>query len=86
MRARAQGDAEERLRDEFAEIETTRETLMAVVQQLPPAVRQRAGETWKAVVKQVVGLEKLLRKRGHLGAEKDRRGASVPNAKPSDEK
>ncbi|SFE85634.1 plasmid recombination protein [Roseivivax sediminis] len=86
MRARAQGDAEERLREEFAEIETTRETLMAVVQHLPPAVRQRAGETWKAVVKQVVGLERLLRKRGHLGAEEDRRGDADPNAKASNEK
>jgi hypothetical protein len=86
MRARAQRDAEERLHDEFAEIETTRETLMAVVQHLPPSVRQRAGETWRAVAKQIVGLEKLLRKRGHLGAEKDLRGASGSNPKASDEK
>ncbi len=66
LQARAKIEAEERLRDEFAEIETTREALMAVVQRLPPAFRKRLGTTWKATAKQVVGLQWLLLKRGHL--------------------
>lgn len=86
LRARAQGDAEERLRQEFAEIETTREALMAVVKRLPPAIRQQAGETWKAVAKQVVGLEQLLRKGGHLGTGDERTGSANRGSETPEEK
>jgi hypothetical protein len=86
MRARAQGDAEERLHEEFAQIETTREALMAVVKDLPPAIRQSIGETWKTMAKQVVSLQLLLRKSGQLSEEKGRPRSADQDGKASGEK
>lgn len=86
IRVRARREAEERLREEFAEIETTREALMGVVRGLPPAIGQRLGTTWKAVAKQVVGLQQLLRKRGHLLAREDGTEQVGQHPKQSEEK
>jgi len=86
MRTRARGEAEERLGEEFAQIETTREALMDVVKDLPPAIRQNLGTTWKAVAKQVVSLRQLLRKRGHPAVDEGRSGAGSADATGADEK
>lgn len=83
LRARAKADAEERLCDEFAEIEMTRDALMGVVRGLPPNIRQSLGTTWKSVAKQVVGLQQMLRKRGQLGAGEDRAGRVAGGSSPS---
>lgn len=86
MRTRARGEAEEKLGEEFAQIETTREALMDVVKDLPPAIRQNLGTTWKAVAKQVVGLQKLLRKRGHSAVDDGRSGAGSADGTEAEEK
>ena len=80
MRTRARGEAEERLGEEFAQIETTREALMDVVKDLPPAIRQNLGAKWNAVAKQVVSLQQLLRKRGHSAVDGGRSGAGSAHA------
>lgn len=86
MRALARDEAEERLREEFAEIETTREALLDVVKGLPPTIREGLGATWRSVTKQVVGLRRLLRKRGHLGEEAGRSDAGKVKGDAPDEK
>ena len=86
MRTRARGEAEEKLGEEFAQIETTREALMDVVKDLPPAIRQHLGTTWKTVAKQVVSLRQLLRKRGHSALDGGRSGSTPPDATKPDEK
>jgi len=86
MRARARGEAEERLGEEFAQIENTREALVDVVKDLPPAIRQNLGATWNAVAKQVVSLQQLLRKRGHSAVDDGRSGAGSADVTEADEK
>ena len=86
MRTRARGEAEERLGEEFAQIETTREALMDVVKDLPPVIRQNLGTTWRAVAKQVVSLQQLLRKQGHSAVDGGRPGSTPPDATNPDEK
>ena len=86
MRTRARGEAEERLSEEFAQIENTREALLDVVKELPPAIRQNLGTTWKAVAKQVISLQQLLRKRGHSEVLGGRPNPDHPDQAASDEK
>lgn len=86
MRARAGAEAEERLQDEFAEIEATREALVDLVKDLPPAIGQNLGTTWKAVAKRIVNLKQLLRKRGYswVGegrSSPDQRSSEAPGEK-----
>ncbi|WP_065331267.1 hypothetical protein [Tritonibacter mobilis] len=86
MREFARCEAEERLRDEFAEIETTQEALLNVAKDLPPTIREGLGATWRTVSKQVVGVRRLLLKRGHLGEGVGRSDAAKPKGDASDEK
>jgi len=86
MRTRARGEAEEKLGEEFAQIETTREALMDIIKDLPPALRQNFGTTWKAVAKQVVSLQQLLLKRGHSAMDGGQSGTTSPDARKPDEK
>ncbi len=86
MRTKARGEAEEKLGEEFNQIETTREALMDVVKDLPPAIRQNLGAKWNAVAKQVVSLQQLLRKRGHSAVDGGRSGAGSAHALEAEEK
>lgn len=72
MRARAQGEAETRLRGEFDHISATSAALRKFVNGLPQALRNQFVETLGVVTKKVIGLEIGLSRRGILDSESAR--------------